>query len=392
MRRSPVFRIAVLFFALRSFAIAQMFMAAMEPTGKITLPPKNPTISAVTPLWRGALQEQKENPSGPVAEARQEDVIPEGAAPYPSRRTTILKFDSEGHPVERSYQDQLGTTTTTNVFQGGKLQSVTTRYHRIDGRFQDWHDWRKWTYGSSGRISDFRAGRNNNEEDNHYLNFKYDAEGRLLGYEYRQSGSDGPFSFTEFKYEGKTVITDQFDQNHHKVFEQVQVLDGSNQVTELAVSDISNGALKPWYHTKFKYDEKGRLIEQITDPYKIAPGDVDSEPRPGRIAIHYDDKKHTGEQDFYDPDGKLLLRAVSEFDPHGYVIKTEAFDAAEKPVDADEEIWVDPKTHKKHAGTYSIDVAYDDHGNCTALQSWFTPSDGGDRILTRSIKQTITYR
>jgi hypothetical protein len=260
-----------------------------------------------------------------------------------------------------------------------------------DGRFLDRQEWRKWTYDKTGRISDFRAGTND-KENNHYLNFKYDAEGRLLGYEYRQSGADEPFSFTEFKYENKTVTSDQFDENRRKIFEQVQVLDRSNHVIELSVSDTNSGTLKLWYHTKFKYDEQGRLTEQNTDQYNYAPGDENSEPPPGRVAIHYNDEKHTGEQDFYDPAGKLTARSLAEFDAHGYVTKTEAFDGTGNQMKDSEGIWVDPKTHKTHSGRYVVDVTFDDRGNWTALQSWFSPADGGDRILTRSIKQTITYR
>jgi len=80
------------------------------------------------------------------------------------------------------------------------------------------------------------------------------------------------------------------------------------------------------------------------------PGDEDSEPPPGRVAVVYDDKKGT------------------------------------------EGVWLDPKTHKTHAGEFALDATYDDHGNWTELRSWFTPADGGNRILTRSIKQTISYR
>ena len=379
-------RIAVLLFALRSYAAAQLFLVAVEPAkGKIILPPKNPTISAVTPLWKAALTQQMAELSGPVAEARQEDVIPEGAAPFPARRVTVIKFDRDGHLVEQTYQDRLGTTTTTSAFENGKLQSRTTKHHRANGRFPDSQESYNWRYDKTGRISDFRT------ETNHFLNFRYGAEGRLLGYEYHQNG-ETPFSFTEFKYEGNTITTDQFDQNHKKSFEQVQVVNPANHVIELTVSDGSNGILKLWYRTKFKYDEQGRLTEQITDQYNYGPGDEDSEPPAGKIEIQYDDTKHTGEQDFYNPDGTLLFRSVAEFDSHGYVTKQQTFDAAGRPAKGTEGIWVDPSTRERHSGAYSSIAAYDDHGNWTELQSWFTRTDGGKRILTRSIKQTITYR
>ena len=157
-------RIAVLFCILRSFAVAQMALSAMEPAvGKISLPPKNPTISAVTPLWKGVWQQEGEDPSGSVTEARQEFVGPEGAVPYPARGTTILKFDPDGHEVERTSQTSRGMDTTTRVFQGGKLLSMTTEYHRNDGKVSNGPEWRKWSYDANGRVSDVRIGTKDKE-------------------------------------------------------------------------------------------------------------------------------------------------------------------------------------------------------------------------------------
>jgi hypothetical protein len=383
--------------SLAPLSTSQMQMSTAsgyQAIGELPGPPKNPTISAVTQLWKGALLEQMAELSGPLAQTLQEDVIPDGAAPYPTTRTTTVKLDRDGHETERSDQSPGGTSTTTSVFEGGKLQSRTTMHHRTNSRFstlQKWQEWQKWKYDTNGRLSDFRAGQDK-EEFNHYLNFKYDVHGRPLGFEYRPSGADGPSTFTEISYSGNTVTTIRRDNNRRKVFEQIQVVDRVNRVTELSISDGGNNVLKLWYHSKFKYDEQGRLIEQVTDQYNYAPGDENSEPPPGKVTIQYDDQKHAGEQDFYDVDGKLLVRAVAEFDSHGYVTKQQTLDVNGKQVKGTEGIWVDPKTHAQHIGAYAIEVTYDVNGNWTALQSWFTPSDGGDRILTRSIKQTITYR
>jgi len=397
MRCFLSWRLVLLFLLLCSLSTAQVFLPAIgQPIARNAFPPNNPTISAVTPLWQGVLiQESIEELTGPVAEARREDVLPEGATRAPLRRTKVLKFDGESHLIESTYQDSVSKSTTaviTNVFQNGKLQSQTSMRHYSDGKSPDLQEWwHKWGYDSNGLVSDYRAAYDN-QENNHCLNFKYDAQGRLLNCEYRQNGSDKPFLFYEFRYEGKTIVSDTYDENHKKTYEQVQVVDGSSHVIELTISDMNSGALKLWYHTTFKYDDQGRLTEQTTDKYNYAPGDVDSEPPPGRIVIQYDDKKHTGEQDFYSPEGKLLVRSLAEFDAHGYVTKMQVLDADGNEVKSTKGIWVDPKTRKEHSGTFTVEATYDDHGNWTTLQSWFTPDDGGDRILTRSIKQTITYR
>jgi hypothetical protein len=74
-------------------------------------------------------------------------------------------------------------------------------------------------------------------------------------------------------------------------------VDDKKRVTELKVSDISGGQLKVWYHVAFKYDQKGRVIEQDTDPFKFGSGD-DYSPLPGKVLVSYDDEKRTGEQKY----------------------------------------------------------------------------------------------
>ncbi|MGP0098628.1 MAG: hypothetical protein ACLPHI_16440 [Terriglobales bacterium] len=72
-------------------------------------------------------------------------------------------------------------------------------------------------------------------------------------------------------------------------------MDGSNRVIDLMVSDRNEGALELWYHVTFKYDEKGRVVEQNTDPFKVGDGD-DASPIPGKLVVQYDDEQHWGEQ------------------------------------------------------------------------------------------------
>jgi hypothetical protein len=379
------------------FSAGQMQMSTLsgaQAIADLPGPPKNPTVTAMAPLWQGMLQQlQIAHPSGPILEARQEDVVPDGAAPYPARRTTMLKFDGDGHEAERIYEDSSGTTTTLTDFQNGRLQSRKTKHLRTNGKFpalQEWEEWQKWTYDTKGRLKDFRAGQDKMEY-NHYLNFKYDSSGRPLGYEYRPSGADGPSTFTEITYSGDTVTTAQLDDNRQKVSEQVQMLDPLKRVIDLSVSDMSSGKLRLWYHVRFKYDGQGRLIEQITDPYQSGSGGG-AAPPPGKITVQYDDGKHTGEEDFYNPDEKLALRNLVEFDSHGCVTKALVLDATGKQTKASEGTWVDPRTHATHSGAYATEATYDDHGNWTEFRWWFIPSDGGDRVLTRWIKQTITYR
>src|SRR5579864_2634531 len=128
----------------------------------------------------------------------------------------------------------------TNEWESGKLKNQDVRHHRNDGRFPEWDEWQRWSYDKAGRLVRFRAGKDK-EEINDYVNFKYDAKGRPLGYElYAQT-------LTEISYRGKHITLSEFTKyQHHKFFEQVQMLDDKGRVADLRVSDLRGGELTLW--------------------------------------------------------------------------------------------------------------------------------------------------
>ena len=390
MRRSPL-GFLVCCTLLSSFAAAQMStLPAANAIADLPGPPKNPPIfSQMTVIWQGGLQfENTMGIKGPVAEVQRVD-RPQSQNQGGVRRTTTLKFDNQGRLIKRIYEDTLGSTTMTNVFREDRLQSQTVDYR--SAKRADWQEWQRWSYDEHGRLSDFRAGRDK-VEWNHYLNFKYDAQARPLGYEYLDSKIGGSPVFTEISYSGKTVTLSRFGDNRHKFFDQVQVIDDQNRVTDLKVSDLSGGELKQWYRVKFKYDGKGRVTEQNTDPFKLGDGD-DYSPIPGRLVVQYDDERYSGEQNFFDTDGKLVLHTTFAFDHDGVLTKLRVVDASGKEQMGGEAL-VDPQSHRSsnRPGSVEWEVIYDNRGNWTERRRWFTPADGSPRIMTRIIQQNITYR
>jgi len=257
-------------------------------------------------------------------------------------------------------------------------------HHRNDGKFPDWNEWERWTYDKDGHLSEFKVGRDG-QPTNDYVNFKYDSKGRPLGYElYAQT-------LTEISYVGNKIILNTLRKyQRHKFFEQVQTVNDKGRVVDLRVSD--GNPLKPWYHVAFKYDDEGRVVEQSTDPFKLGSGDDDS-PIPGRLVVSYDDEKHSGEQRFYDTDGKLALHTSFEFDRDGILTKLRVLDASGKEQTGGE-MFVDPQSHKAitRPGNVEWEIIYDDHDNWTERRRWFTPADGAPRVMTRVIRQNITYR
>jgi hypothetical protein len=385
------FSFVLCFLLLCSFAGAQMStLPAAQAIAELPGPPKNPPLfSQMTVILQSGLDfENTIDIRGTVAEVQRIDQ-PQAQNQNGERRITTIKFDDQQRLVKRIYEDKLGTTEMTNVFGDGRLQAQTVQYHSPN--HGDWEEWQRWTYDEHGRVSDFRAGRDK-AEWNHYLNFKYDAQGRPLGFEYVDSKIGGPPVFTEISYTGKTITSSRFGENRNKFFEQVQLINDQNRVIDLKVSDLSGGELKQWYHVKFKYDAKGRVTEQVTDPFKLGDGD-DYSPIPGKLVVQYDDEKHSGEQSFFDTDGKLVLHTAFGFDHDGMLTRLRVLDASGKEQTGGE-TFLDPRPHKlsDRPGGVEWEVKYDDHGNWTERRRRFTPADGSPRIMTRIIEQKITYR
>jgi hypothetical protein len=386
MRRCILLR-PVLFAFLGSFAAAQMStLPAARAIAELPGPPTNPPIfSQMTVIMQGGLDYQDTvDMKGPVSGVERQVTNPQQSSrPY---RKTTLKFDDDGRLIKRVDEEPLGVSTTINVWANGRLQSQTVSHHRSDGKLADWDEWQRWNYDKDSRLSDFHAGRDKQELLNDYVNFKYDSQGRPLGYElYAQT-------LTQIAYEENKITLSRFQKDQgRKFFEQVQLVDDGKRVIDLKVSDLSGGQLTQWYHVKFKYDQKGRVVEQNTDPFKLGSGD-DYSPLPGKLVVEYNDEKHSGEQRFYDIDGKLVLHTTFTFDRDGIFTRLRVLDASGKE-QTGSEIFVDPQYKSStRAGNIEWEIIYDDHGNWIERRRWFTPADGSPRIITRLIRQNIIYR
>ena len=379
----------IVFASLCNFSIEQIStVPAAQDIADFTGALKNPPIfSETTALWQSGLQYQDTmDVRGSVASAEREEIQSPGQSPLGYHTKSALKFDDDGQLVSRIFEDSLGVSTTTNVWELGRLQNQAVKHHRNDGKFADWIEWRRWVYDAQGHLSEFHSGRDERETTT-LVHFKYDSEGRSLGYELAGQ------TVTEISYDGPKITSTKLQkQQLRKVFEQIQVVDNKKRVIDLKVSDLSGGQLKLWYHVSFKYDDKDRVIEQNTDPFKLGSGD-DGSPLPGKLVVEYDDENCSGEQKFYNSDGKLQIHARFKFDRDGILTKLRFVDASGNE-EKGSELFVDPLSHKAttRPGNVEWEVIYDDRGNWTERRRWFTPYDGSARIMTRLVRQQITYR
>ena len=325
------------------------------------------------------------NFKGQVASVEREDIRQPIQNPHAPRTTTTLKFDDSSHLVERINAVSNCLTTETLAWEGGRLQKQTAVHHCDHSKFPDRSDFKEWSYSKNGRLSGVQAG-SDKVASTDLVNFKYDEGGRLLGYELLAQ------DVIEFSYAGNRITQSTFHKGQHqKVYEQIQIVDARGQVIDLRVSDMTGGKLTLWYHAAFKYDEKGRVIEQQTDPYKPGSGD-DYSPYPGKLTVEYEDEKNSGEQRFYDTDGKLVLHTKFEYDHDGLLTKLRVVDSSGKDV-VGGDMFIDAQYKSStRPGSVEWEVIYDEHGNWTERRRWFTPADGSPRIMTRLVRQNIIYR
>jgi len=182
MRRRSLLSLSY-FVLLRCLSTAQMStLPAAQAIADLPGPARNPPIfSQMTAIMQGSLEYQDTvDIKGRVTGVEREITYPrQGSRPY---RKTTLKFDDDGRLIERFDEDSMGVSTATNVWDKGKLQNQNVTHHRNDGKFPDWNEWERWTYDKGGLLSEFKAGRDK-EEMNDYVNFRYDPNGRPLGYE-----------------------------------------------------------------------------------------------------------------------------------------------------------------------------------------------------------------
>jgi hypothetical protein len=333
------------------------------------------------------------SPKGPVSEIRWEKSqihIWEPAKPMSLSEIVTVKYDQQQHEVEKTYENvgspRSSKTRSLRVYKDGLLQSEE---NESTGNGLQWS---RWSYDPQGRLAEIRMGTGT-ELHNHYLNFKYDAQNHLTAFEYRQGAKDEPFSRTEIEYNGILVHTQTTEPDFGMQTSEVQVLDDSGHVAELRYSEPGEKiGERRLFHVAFKYDDKGRVVEQVTDPFKLQSGD-DSEPIPGKVTVRYENDKHSSELEYFEPNGKMVLRIVSQLDQDGAVRSERVFDGTGKEKPPSTTVAnLKTKQLENRSGMSEWEIAYDARGNWTERRLWFTPADGGSRVLQQFVRQIITYR
>jgi len=232
--------------------------------------------------------------------------------------------------------------------------------------------WSYWAYDKSGKLTEFRRG-SDDEIQNHETNFKRDGQGRLISFEYRQGAKDELFNRTEFRYssDGKTIDSTLYDAAGGVVRSTTENVDDQGHVISAIIIERDWKTKKPAAPLKvsFRYDAKGRLVEQNNEAQKLEAGANEQDLPPGKVSIDYDDVKRT----------KTTTSASSE----GLLTSTITYNASGAT------IAMTIKTNSSNSDV-KLECTYDSHQNWTSCQQ--IAQRGGVRTIAKMWRRTITYR
>jgi len=230
----------------------------------------------------------------------------------------------------------------------------------------------RWEYDPSGRLIDFQQ-RHDQQVDLHLMNFNYDEAGRLTSRE--SHGRDGPlWGRLEHRYaeDGRSIKTvSYFGASPTGSSSETLTLNGKGQIVELEIArlDYETKLLKRTAHITFRYDERGRCVEQDTDQSDGNPENGYVPPKPGKVVVTYDDVNRIEEASAVEGDQTVKIR-LNE--------KGEVTRLSVNPFLPGEFVTLEPE------------LKYDAYGNWIECKEFLVQK--GARVLSHWYTRTITYR
>jgi hypothetical protein len=350
-----------------------MALSGPIPPESVGLPPPAPLLTSLGMLDPGKFAT---DPSialkGAVLEVFHEELrgIATPAGPAGEVEASVrTKFDEQGHVIEKIEKRWGSQTETIYGYQDRRLVSMESTYPHAKKPVPK--SWSYWTYNNQGKLIEYRRGRGATIE-NHELGFQYDTKGRLFSFEYRQGANDMPFSRTEISYsaDGKTVIATKRYLGTKIIDRTTSTLDDHGRVIRLVPESEGRPMPEQAGSVVFRYDDKGRLAEQITDARKFGGPGSEFDLPPGTISITYDDRIHTKTTKYSFPNEGPVEVVVTQ-DDSGATLGYTLVGAGQ------------------HA-SMKLDCAYDRFGNWTSCQQ--VADHNGQEYIKEGFRRTIMYR
>jgi len=354
--------------------IAQLMATAVGriPPESVGLPPQPPFITLLGIANPGRMATDPSiPPKGPIAEVIYEELRP---LTTPAGRageveaSVRTKYDEKGN-ITAQIENRFGSTTdSVYLYQDDRLVGIESTFP--DARRPQLTAFNYWTYDSNGKLTEYRRGRGA-EIQNHEINFRYDSQGRLLAFDYRQGKDDKLFSHTDIGYssDDRTVVVTRTFPGNKIASRSTRVLDGKGRVVRVSLTGEGRPAENLASVILFVYDEQGRLLGQTTNATKLSKSGVENDLPPGTISITYDDNSHTRTTKYTVP-GPGDLEATVQQDAAGatvaFRLKAEAATITSK-----------------------LECEQDRQGNWTLCRQ-ISIAEG--QTVTKTFRRTITYR
>jgi len=352
-----------------------------DDNNHIPHPPYPPSLLDESMNWA----DRHAPPKGPVARIVYKKFgVGTGGHPPQMLEEVVQEFDELGQEISEvgsgfssltgpvavaSYQTKIVMT-----YQGGYmvLRDTMTSYNQQPFTLEESD---RWQYDSSGHLLDFQQ-RHGQQLDLHYMNFEYDAAGRLIAFE-NEGGGGSWRARLEHRYaeDGRSIKTiTPFGAGPEALNSETMTLNEKGQIVELEIArlEFPKKQMKRTAHVIFRYDERGRCIEQVTDQSDGNRVTGYVPPKPGKVVVTYDDGNRTKEVFTFEGEKQLPTLKIRLNE------KGEVASVSMNPFSPGEFVTVEPE------------LKYDAYGNWTDCKEFLLQK--GARVLRHWYTRTITYR
>jgi hypothetical protein len=172
-------------------------------------------------------------PQGPVARIVVEDYqrnVREPSQPLALSQTSTIDFDDQGRDVGEVVRESSRETRSALAYQDGHILEINTSF-KYEGKPPGAAIRDSWSYNTSGHVTDYQR-VSGNKLQNHWTDFKYDPQGRLIALDYRQPPNDKLQERIEYKYakDGKQLEQDRSEASGERFQVQTRIIDDKQAV------------------------------------------------------------------------------------------------------------------------------------------------------------------
>jgi len=312
-----------------------------------SLPPKGPVASIVCEEFRPMVRGQTQSPT--------------------LWETVTTEFDDQQRTVNQKSKRETYETRITNTYQG--LHLVAQKNTFTENGKLNRENSSSWTYDAKGRLIEFRHLGGTMLQD-HYANFQYDQQGRLISVDRREGADEKLRTRMEYKYSEDTrTVEEVMYRNGERLHWQLLTFDSQGRIVQEEFRSMMTATkqLDRLSKVRFSYDSKGRPVEQVAD---VSETDENLGMQGGTTTVVYDDTTRT--QEFSLTKGIVTLKSTIWRDESGAIVGSAS------------------GIKGGNAGRVEVECSRDSHGNWTECRECATRKE--KRELERQWRRRITYR